>query len=113
MSKQQTQTELLKEQSNLENESTNKESSSEELEYNKEYQETGIWIRGNETTGYYITVGNWKVSNIYTTPGEAKELLDNRNYDLIMRITLAQIHHTLMHILPPEQAQKLTEPIKY
>lgn len=83
-------TDLLNEQLNTEETPNSSLSSNEKLVYEKQYLDTGLYVRGDEK-GYYITAGHYIVSPIYETPGDAENAIFNRDYKLLMGIIDAMI----------------------
>lgn len=65
-----------------------------ELIYNKQYQGSALWIRGN-LNQYFATIGDSIITEKYDTPEEVEEILDKKDYNVIMNIIC-----TIMDKLP-------------
>lgn len=91
MSEQQKHTELLKEQSKSEKSPINNNNCSEQLMYEKQYHDTGIFVRGNEEKGFFITAGQYIIKTGYATPIEAENAIKNRHYEVLMGLMDAMI----------------------
>lgn len=83
MSTSRTATEQLHTQSNAE-ESTKTTSSLKQI--NEEYDESGIYVRGNDETGYAATIGNYRITDIQKTSAEVVDYLNQPDAGLIARI---------------------------
>lgn len=65
-----------------------------EVIYNKQYQGSALWIRG-DLNQYFATIGDSIITEKYETPEEVEEILDKRDYNVIMNIIC-----TIMDKLP-------------
>lgn len=73
--------ELLNTQMNVED--TDKQNSlNEELQMNEQIMGSPFYTRGNKQTGYFITMGDTKLTDDYETPEEAEAQVraDNWNF---------------------------------
>lgn len=91
MSQQQKQTELLNEQLSSENQHTNKEDCSNELVYEYNYYDTGIFIRSFDMINFFITAGHFTIADGYNSKQEAYDALKNRHYEIILGLISAMI----------------------
>lgn len=83
MSTSKTATEQLHTQTNAEG-STKATSSLKQV--NEEYDDSGIWVRGNDETGYTATIGNYRITDIQKTSAEVVNYLNTPDAGLIARI---------------------------
>lgn len=83
MSTSRTATEQLHTQTNAE-ESIKTTSSLKQI--NEEYDESGIYVRGNDDTGYAATIGNYRITDIMKTSGEVVNYLNEPDAGLVTKI---------------------------
>lgn len=54
------------------------------MAYSGQYQNTPLWIRGTETDGYYVTMGNKRISEPYPTIGEAEDAIKRLDWNILL-----------------------------
>lgn len=55
----------------------------------QQYQNTPIWIRGNSTDGYFLTVGDYRLTDALPTIGDLEKLLKRRDLNLLVMLISA------------------------
>lgn len=58
------------------------------------YRNTPIWIRGSEDEGFYLTVGDYVLTEKQESPGDCEKLLKNRDLNLMMSLMSAVFEST-------------------
>lgn len=76
----------LKEHTHVEENQHSQDSSNDQLQYNEEYLDTGIWIRGNETHGYFATAGNHRITEIMDSPDIVRQQLDMTDWSTVITV---------------------------
>lgn len=56
-----------------------------EIIYNRQYENSALWIRG-DLNQYFATMGDSIITPKYDTPEEVIELLDKRDYNILMNM---------------------------
>lgn len=82
-----TATDTLNTQTNA-NESTNEASSTQT---NEQWGNTPIWIRGNSETGFYATIGNYRITEPHAHFDEIVNMLYHPKLELIMTLISTMI----------------------
>lgn len=80
-----TQEDILNTQNYAEND-LSKESSSE-LIHKEPIENTPLWVIGNKETGYFLSIHNYRITEIYNTIDEAKDRLKIESWNIIARLT--------------------------
>lgn len=57
--------------------------------FNEQYENTPLWIRGNIDDGYFITLGNQRISEFTETKTEAIRLIKEKDWNLLFNIVTA------------------------
>lgn len=86
-------------------ENQNKQNSSK-LIHREPITNTPFWIIGNEQTGYFITIKDFRITEIYKTIQEAKECLVKEQWNIITRLIPIVYEIMIKEIIKEE---KLTE----
>lgn len=77
--------ELLNTQQNVEN-TEYKKSSNEEIQTNEKIEHTPFYVRGNEKTGYFITLGDTRITETYETPLRAIGEVEPKNWNFMTTV---------------------------
>lgn len=81
-----TQEDILNTQKYVE-ENQNKQHSSTELIHKEPIENSPLWIIGNEETGYFVSIKNYRLTELYKTIEEAKDRLRIESWNIIVRLT--------------------------
>lgn len=63
-------------------------------------QNSPFWVVGDKEQGYFLIMGRWRISEIYTTKEKAIGALETDKWNIILRITgcmCEDIHKTEIH----------------
>lgn len=87
-SKEQSHTPTNADVTNQNNSNSNSKNSDpkDQLVYNEDYMQTGIWIRGSENTGYFATIGNHRVSDIMEDADTVRTQLDSTDWRTLLSV---------------------------
>lgn len=65
------------------------------LQTNEQYGKTPLWIRGNDDTGYYVTIGAKRITDPYITKENVIKLLKKPDLELILNLIVTVSESTL------------------
>lgn len=88
-----THTKLLDIQTSIEGEQ-NKENLNSELIHREKVEGSPLWIVGNKEHGYFVAMGNHRLTDSAKTISEAREKLINEQYNIIANM-IVQIVGTM------------------
>lgn len=94
---------------NIQNNAEESTTTAYSIQTNEEYAGTPLMLRGNEETGYYATLGAYKLTENFTTLDNLKNILNQTNIRLIIAIAMT-IAQTEIKI--NEDTKKLTEQLE-
>lgn len=110
-----TATEILHSQQPTEESTTTASSTttqSEELIEAHPYNDTKIVIRGHKDKGYFATIGNQRISDVKETVGEIEDLLDERDWNILMNIIAFILERVISESTIKEEINTIEEPLK-
>lgn len=59
-------------------------SSDDSIAYAEQFEDTPLWIRGDDNNGYFVTMGDKRISIPYETPGEAEEAIIRKDWNVLL-----------------------------
>lgn len=59
-------------------------------------RDTPLWIRGDESQGYYITMGDFRLTGNHPTKDIPETMIMERDWNLILAIAAAAAQKTIM-----------------
>lgn len=83
------QSELLNTQTSADENQNREQSSNTELIHRERVIGTPFSVVGNEESGYFVTLGMYKISPHYPTLNEAKEAVEQDKWDIIINVFYA------------------------
>lgn len=86
-------------------------SSTELKQTNEQFQDSPIFIRGNEKSGYFGTIGQYKMTETYENLYDLITELENPSLALIIRIMTIMIESASKLLKWDEQAKQTNTPI--
>lgn len=80
---------------------------------NEQYKDTPLWIRGNGKDGYFITMGNERISETFTNYEQAVSVVKRRDWNLLLNV-IALVSQKIARLTPEdwETMNKLGEAIE-
>lgn len=96
------QAELLASQTNAEN-PDNSISDSKPLIEKEPFPGTPFWLIGNQDNGYFLAMGQHKLSNNFNTKQQVREFLLYNQWDIILTMNLVIIQNEISKLKNQQQ----------
>ena len=95
-------------QSNAENTDKQHSSDNNELTTNEKIENTPFFVRGNDKMGYFITLGDTRISELYEDEISARLQVNNNNWNFITTV-IATITEKILNQMQIEAMAKANE----
>lgn len=84
----------------------NRENSSTELIHKELIENSPLWIIGNEEKGYFISIKEYRITEIYPTIDQARMRLQIESWNIIVRLTAIIVELAIQESNKPKQESK-------